>query len=158
MTTTIENVFPKTVTITAEQVATLKGMGVRKATKSGFVVANVDGGGVVVVTMWNPLTDESMSFIADDIDRPASEFHYSYVIGWKRFGGSAEVRNLWNRKHGIVSVGDEVEVFKGRKFPKGMRATVASFWTWHGDYGKTAEYVVTTDGDRIPKGNVRPVA
>lgn len=156
--TTIKNVFPQTATVTPEQIATLKGMGVRNVTKGGFVLAHVDLGGVTVATMWNPLTDESFTFIADDIDRPATEFPYRGVTGWKRFGGSVEVEAMWNRKHGIVSVGDVVEVYKGRKFPKGMRATVASFWTWHGNYGKTAEYVVTTDGDRIPMGNVRIVA
>lgn len=159
MTTTTAQVFTKVRTMADADADALRGMGVRRnCTKSGYVLASVDRGGVTTVTMWNPLTDDTVTFVADDVDRPAGEFPYRRVTAWTRFGGSAEVEAMWNRRHGIISEGDVVEVFKGRKFPKGMRATVAGFYTWHGSHGVTAEYVVTTEGDRIPTGNVRIVA
>lgn len=141
---------------TRDEEATLRRLGVGFATLTGFILVNVDNGRVTTATLWNMFTDEVCTFVAYDVDRDANP--YAGVLGMGLFGGSREVERMWRRSCGLITEGDEVEVFKGRKYPVGLRVTVKEFYTYRDHYGRErATYVVATTGERIPLGNCKLV-
>lgn len=122
--------------------------------EAGFVKVGQDSGGVVVAYFWHPITGRTTSYIVYDAD---SGRQARKELRWPLFAGSKQIEKAYKEANGIIEVGSKVEVFKGRKFPIGMQAVVEKFYTWYGRYGQTAEYVVTTEGSRIPLGNVKLV-
>lgn len=61
---------------------------------------------------------------------------------------------IWRRNWGIVSVGDTVEVYKGRKVPKGTVAKVTDIKEWRDCYGRTQTiYAYLDNGMRTSISN-----
>ena len=82
----------------------------------GFFKVKQSGGSYVVAVFYNPYTGETRSECVRDYDygdcsRDNDEL-YNMPI-------DEEVRSLWLHSQGQILAGDTVEVFKGRKVPRG---------------------------------------
>ncbi len=139
---------------------------------NGFVKVNswVDGS-FTRCELWNPETTEHMVVIADDAeympgDSPFVKPEYLNADKMTSFDGSDDIRAAWETwhyndclKNGVIIEGMTVEVFKGRKYPIGTIAKVDRFYDVYDRYGRlVADYILTTDGKRIPKQNCKPIA
>lgn len=92
---------------------------------NGFYKVGVNGGGVEVCTFFNPETKESFSKIVWDIDNDHLLFDDEIQI--LRFLPVNEKAVIaWKHYNKMFVVGDNVEVVKGRKIPKGTILNV--FW------------------------------
>lgn len=88
-------------------------------------------GGVAQATFYNPSTEDSFTLIVDDVD-DYGKFNY----GLYHMPVDENARKIYDRKHGIIEVGDTVEVFKGRKIPRGTIAVVVRKYDWCDCYGR----------------------
>lgn len=110
-------------------------------------------GGVAQATFYNSDTEDSFTLIVDDVD-DYGKFNY----GLYHMPVDENARKIYNRKHGIIEVGDTVEVFKGRKIPRGTIAVVVRKYDWCDCYGRVqAHYVVFDDGRKTNVANCRLV-
>lgn len=138
---------------------------------NGFVKVNdYQDGSFKKVELWNPATKEFKRVIVDDMEYQYGEgpFVAREYIGadrWARFDGSKEIEKAYNEWHyaeclkrGEIIEGMTIEVFKGRKYPKGTTGEVKSIYEVHDCYGRwVADYILTTDGKRIPKQNCKAI-
>lgn len=110
-------------------------------------------GGVAQATFYNPDTEDLFTLIVDDVDdygKFKPELYHMPV--------DENARNIWRKRAGIIEVGDTVEVFKGRKIPRGTIAVVAREYDWCDCYGRVqAHYVVFEDGRKTNAANCRLV-
>lgn len=92
---------------------------------NGFYKVAVNGGGVEVGTFFNPETKEAFQKITWDIDN--DRLLYDDEIQKLRYLTIDENAVIaWKHHNGAFVVGDNVEVVKGRKVPKGTILNV--FW------------------------------
>ena len=120
---------------------------------TNFYKVNENGGCYITGTFYNPDTDEYFDTCIRDYDyadksRDKDELYY------KPF--NEEVAKMFYHKFGKIYVGDTVEVYKGRKVPKGTIGTVNKIYDWKDQYGRTqATYVVFNDGTKTNINNCR---
>ena len=100
----------------------------------GFFKVKQSGGSYVVAVFYNPYTGETRSECVRDYD----------------YGDCSRDNDE------LYLAGDTVEVFKGRKVPKGTIATVKSIRPYYDRYGRwVADYAYFTDGQRTNIENCR---
>lgn len=91
----------------------------------GFFKVNENNGGVNVCTFFNPETKEEFSKIVWDIDNDRLlEDDEIQILRFLPLDEAAII--AWKHFHNRFVVGDNVEVVKGRKVPKG--AVLKVFW------------------------------
>lgn len=110
-------------------------------------------GGVAQATFYNPDTEDLFTLIVDDADdygKFKPELYHMPV--------DDNARELWHKRAGIIRVGDTVEVYKGRKIPRGTIAVVVREYDWRDCYGRVrTHYVVFEDGRKTNVENCRLV-
>lgn len=121
----------------------------------GFFKVAEDCGGVTVAVFFNPKTKESFSKIVWDIDN--DELLYDNEIQMLRFMPiNDEVRKIWLKHKGVISIGDTVEVYKGKKVKVGTIAVVQKIIPWKDCYGRTRTiYAYLSTGERTNIENCR---
>ena len=118
-----------------------------------FYKVGQEGGSYVVAYFFNPVTKEQDSKCVRDYDysdgsRDNDELYYMPI--------DEDARRAWWRHNGIISVGDTVEVFKGRKIPVGTVAKVERLYDWRDRYGRIqTTYAVFEDGRKTSTDNCR---
>ena len=119
-----------------------------------FYKVSHHGGLFVCGMLFNPVTKESESVVLADFD----DDRIGVCSHWYDAPIDAEAVRAWNRHNGIISVGDTVEVYKGRKIPHGTVATVARIFDWRDSYGRVqTTYAVFEDGRKTSVYNCRIV-
>ena len=110
-------------------------------------------GAVAQATFYNPDTEDLFTLIVDDVD-DCGKFKPELY----RMPVDGNARKIWRKRAGIIEVGDTVEVFKGRKIPRGTVAVVTREYDWCDCYGRVrAHYVVFEDGRKTNVENCRLV-
>ena len=118
-----------------------------------FYKVRQTGGTYVVAYFFNPVTKEAFSECVRDYDysdgsRDNDEL-YDMPI-------NEEAAHLWRRHNGVISVGDTVEVVKGRKVPVGTVGTVVSMFDYRDRYGRTVtRYAVLDNGQKTSVSNCK---
>lgn len=119
-----------------------------------FYKVSHNGGLFVTGMLFNPVTKESESVVLADFD----DERIGVCSPWYDAPIDADAVRAWNRHLGIISVGDTVEVVKGRKIPHGTVATVARIYDWRDCYGRVqTTYAVFEDGRKTSVYNCRIV-
>lgn len=121
--------------------------------QSGYRKIAQDHGSVAVATFYNPDTEDSFTLIVDDVDDDRKfdpELYHMPV--------DENARKIWRRKRGIISIGDTVEVYRGRKVPRGTIAVVVREYDYRDCYGRiVAHYLVFDNGMKTNVNNCRLV-
>ena len=100
----------------------------------GFFKVNENNGGVNVCTFFNPETKEEFSKIVWDIDNDRLlEDDEIQILRYLTIDNDAVI--AWKHFNNAFVVGDNVEVIKGRKIPKGTILKV--FWIGERDTYKS---------------------
>ena len=95
-------------------------------------------------------------------DLPHTEVELEYVdnveemqLEYKKFLLQQRIQQSLKNRHSInAQVGDTIEVYKGRKFPKGQRFVVKREYVWRDAYGREqAWYWITEDGKKVDQFN-----
>lgn len=122
---------------------------------SGFYKVNIDNGGVCTCTFYNPETKESFSRITWDIDRPyINDDEEIEVLRYLPL--SEDVRKQWLHNAGVIQIGDTIEVFKGRKVPKGTIGKVLDIRPYNDIYGRwQCDYAYLDNGMRTNINNCK---
>lgn len=124
--------------------------------ESGFrKVAQDTDGTIINAYFFNPSTGLDYTVCVRDFDyddkRRDNDTLYFMPI-------DEVARKAWRRHKGIVSVGDTVEVYKGRKVPRGTIAVVVDEYPYYDCYGRwRAHYVVLDNGMKTNICNCRLV-
>lgn len=124
--------------------------------ESGFrKVAQDTDGTIINAYFFNPSTGLDYTVCVRDFDyddkRRDNDTLYFMSI-------DEVARKAWRRHKGIVSVGDTVEVYKGRKVPRGTIAVVVDEYPYYDCYGRwRAHYVVLDNGMKTNICNCRLV-
>lgn len=119
--------------------------------REGFFKVDQRGGSYVVAIFYNPTTDESFTKCVRDYDysdgsRDDDELYYMPI--------DEEVRHIYLRRLGIISIGDTVKVVKGRKVPIGTIAVVVGLKDWKDRYGRVqTTYVLLDNGMKTNEDN-----
>jgi len=121
----------------------------------GFYKVSENGGGVSVGTFYNPLTEEVFTKITWDIDRPyINDDEEIETLRYLQI--DVEVRKIWLHKNGVIQVNDIVEVFKGRKVPKGTISKVIEIKPYYDCYKRwQCDYVILENGQKTNKNNCK---
>lgn len=124
---------------------------------NGYFKVGTDGYSLTRATFFNPSTKESFTKIIWNIDD--DRLHDDPVIlALYHLPINETARRLYLRHIGVIQVGDLVEVYKGRKVPKGYRGVVTKFSEWRDTYGRVrTTYVHFEDGQRTSISNCRLV-
>lgn len=122
---------------------------------NGFYKVNIDNGGVCVCTFYNPETKESFSRITWDIDRPYINDDEEVEI-LRYLPLNQEVRSQWLHNAGVIQKGDTIEVYKGRKVPKGTVAKVVDIRPYYDQYHRwQCDYAYLDNGMKTNTNNCR---
>lgn len=124
----------------------------------GFYLVNTDGFSVTYGTFFNPTTKERFTKRIWDNDdwRVENEPEVQALRALPR--PDETVMKAYYRFIGKIQVGDLVEVYKGRKVPKGYKGVVVKIWNWRDQYGRSqTTYVNFADGQKTNIGNCRLV-
>lgn len=124
----------------------------------GFYLVKTDGFSVTYGTFFNPVTKECFKKrIWDNDDWQVENEPEVQALRMLPHANEA-VMKAYNRFIGKIQVGDLVEVYKGRKVPKGYRGVVVKIWEWHDCYGRgQTTYVNFSDGQKTSISNCRLV-
>lgn len=126
------------------------------AAYNGFYKVNTSGFGVTTATFFNPITKEIFSKVVWDIDndgvKEANKELYLMPI-------CDVAKKMYLRHLGQVQVGDEVEIFKGRKMVGEIKKVVRfREWSKSGTYGNVGRtYAIFSDGTSVNVENCRLV-
>lgn len=122
---------------------------------NGFYKVNQDGCGVSDCTFFNPETKESFSRIVWDIDRPyINDDEETEILRYLPL--NEEVRKQWLHNAGVIQKGDTIEVYKGRKIPKGTVAKVIDIRPYYDQYHRwQCDYAYLDNGMRTNTNNCR---
>ena len=113
---------------------------------NGFKKVYQEGGTFVVATFFNPDTKEYFTKCVRDYDysdcsRDDDEAYYMPI--------DEDAVKAWHRFNGIINVGDEIKVVKGRKVKVGTIATVEKITEWKDTYGRVQTiYAHLSTGER----------
>ncbi len=121
----------------------------------GFYKVAEDNGGVCVGTFFNPETKESFSKITWDIDRPyINDDEEVEILRYLVINDA--VRRAWKRHNGVLQDGDKVEVYKGRKVPKGTIATITEIKPYYDKFHRwCCDYAYLDNGMKTNVENCR---
>ena len=123
-----------------------------------FYKVGESGGGYVVALFYNPITNETKTTCVRDYDyadgsRDNDELYYMPV---HEEAAEAYRRYLNSKDGGHIKVGDTVEVFRGRKIPRGTVAKVVKVYDWKDCYGRAqTRYAVFEDGRKTSVYNCK---
>lgn len=118
-----------------------------------FYKVSHEGGTFVTGWFYNPVTGEEKSEVLRDYDysdgsRDNDELYYMDI--------DEQARIMWLHSHGIICVGDTVEVIKGRTIEHGTVARVKDKKAYRDKYGRTqAMYLYFDDGRKINEDNCK---
>lgn len=124
----------------------------------GFYLVSTDGFSVTYGVFFNPTTKERFTKRIWDNDdwRVENEAEVQALRMLPR--PTEAVMKAYYRFIGEIQVGDLVEVYKGRKIPKGYRGVVVKIWNWRDQYGRSqTTYVNFPDGQKTNIANCRLV-
>ena len=124
----------------------------------GFYLVNTDGFSVTYGTFFNPTTKERFTKRIWDNDdwRVENEPEVQALRALPR--PDETVMKAYYRFIGKIQVGDLVEVYKGRKVPRGYKGVVVKIWNWRDQYGRSqTTYVNFADGQKTNIDNCRLV-
>ena len=116
-----------------------------------YYKVNQTGGSYVVALYYNPITHATKTVLARDYDysdasRDNDEVYYEPI---NEIAKEDYRRYLNSQSYGFVSVGDTVQVVKGRKVPIGTIAKVVRVYDWRDCNGRVkATYAEFSDGRR----------
>ena len=123
--------------------------------KNGFYKVAEGGGGVTTCVFYNPETEESISKIVWDIDDIRLD-NDSELQPYRYEPIDVNIKKQYLHKKGIIQVGDTVEVYKGRKVPKGTIATIIDIRPYYDNYHRwQADYVYFDNGMKTNKDNCK---
>lgn len=124
--------------------------------KQGYRKVSHDGGSLVTGEFYNPENrDVTYNTVLADYDYGDASRD---CVPLYEMPIDEDVRKLWAHRQGWISVGDKVEVFKGRKVAIGTVATVESIRPYYDQYHRLkAYYCYFTDGQRTNIDNCRLV-
>lgn len=124
----------------------------------GFYLVDTDGFSVTYGKFFNPTTKERFEKRIWDNDDWRVE-NEPEVRALRALPHATEaVMKAYYRHIGKIQVGDLVEVYKGRKIPKGYRGKVVKIWTWYDQYNRPkTTYVNFADGQKTSISNCRLV-
>ena len=119
--------------------------------KNGFFKVEQSGGSFITATFFNPETKEEFSQCVADADEPRRDDWELYKMDIDK-----DAKRAWKRHHGVLQVGDVVEVFKGRKVPIGTKGIIKGERFVRDRYGRcVALYVVLDNGYSTNVDNCR---
>ena len=119
--------------------------------KNKFYKVTHTGGSYVTGTFFNPVTKETKVEVLRDYDyndcsRDNDELYYMDI--------NEEALVAYKHHNGVICVGDNVKVVKGRTIEKGFIGTVKAIREYTDRYGRwLADYIYFTDGRKINKAN-----
>lgn len=118
-----------------------------------FYKVDMSGGSYVTALYYNPVTHETKSILARDYDysdcsRDNDDVYFEQI--------DENARRLYLRHLGVFSVGDFVEVVKGRTLPHGYKNKVVKISDYKDKYGRyIATYLYFNDGNKINAANCK---
>ena len=118
-----------------------------------FYKVSQSGGSYVTATLFNPVTMEEKVITVRDYDyadgsHDNDEWYYTHI--------DQAAQRLWKHHHGFILEGDLVEVYKGRKLPKGFTGRVGAIKPYYDRYGRwVADYIYFEDGNRTNYNNCK---
>ncbi len=116
-----------------------------------FYKVSHTGGTYVTGMFYTPITKEEKNEVLRDYDysdcsRDNDELYYMDI--------NEEVRAEWLHNRGVILVGDNAKVIKGRTIEHGFVGTVKAIHDFKDRYGRwIATYLYFTDGRKINKDN-----
>ena len=119
--------------------------------RDGFFKVSETGGTLIIDTFFNPITKEEYTEVVRDYEysdcsRDKDDLYFLEI--------NEEIRREWQHKHGIILVGDTVQVVKGRKIPVGTVAKVVKKQPYLDKYGREqAIYLYFDSGARTNEEN-----
>ena len=121
----------------------------------GFYKVAEDNGGVCVGTFYNPTTKEVFTKITWDIDRPyINDDEEIEILRYLLI--NKDMRYKWLHEQGIVQLGDIIEVYKGRKVPKGTIAKVTDIKPYYDCYRRwQCDYAYLDNGMKTNINNCK---
>ena len=124
-----------------------------KLEQGGYRKIGQTHGAIAEALFYNPNTDDWFTVIVDDVDD-----YGKFKPELYRMPVDETLYQVYRRKRGIIRVGDTVEVYKGRKIPRGTIAVVVREYDWRDCYGRVrTHYVVFEDGRKTNVENCRLV-
>ena len=124
------------------------------ALENRFYKVSHNGGLFVTGLLFNPITKETESVVLADFD----DDRIGVCSHWYDESIDDDARRAYWKHIGIVSAGDIVEVYKGRKIPRGTVAKVVRVYDWRDCYGRVQNtYAVFEDGRKTSVYNCRIV-
>lgn len=128
-----------------------------KINLAGFKKVDQDMGGTFILArFWNPETGETKSECVRDYDyadcsRDNDDLYYMEI--------DQDARVKWLHSRGVILEGDTVEIFKGRKFPKGTIKKVRKIYPFKDKYKRwIADYAYFEDGTKCNVANCRLIS
>ena len=113
-------------------------------------------GSLVIAIFWNPETgEEKHETVRDydyfDLSRDNDELYNMRI--------DQDARIQWLHSRGVILEGDTVEIFKGRKFPKGTIKKVRKIYPFKDKYRRwIADYAYFEDGTKCNVANCRLIS
>lgn len=125
------------------------------ANYKGFYKVARSGFGVESCTFFNPETGEHFTKIVWDIDNDRLlDDDTLQVLRFLPIDDN--IRKIWLKRNGVISVGDTVEVFKGRKVKIGTVAIVVDIKPWRDCYGRIqTTYAYLSTGEKTNIDNCK---
>ena len=119
----------------------------------GFKKVAQSGGSYITATLYNPTTKEVIvkcvrDYDYDDGSRDDDELYYAPI--------DEEALKMYRHDNGIICIGDNVVVVKGRTIEHGYIGEVISIKPYRDRYGRwLADYIYFKDGRKINVANCR---
>lgn len=112
----------------------------------GFYKVNESGYSLTSATFYNPDTNEKFTKIVWDNDD--DRLLYDKELQILRFLPiNEEIKKMYLHSIGILQVGDVIEVYKGRKVPKGTVAKITDIKPYYDRYGRNqCDYAYLDNG------------
>lgn len=120
----------------------------------GFYKVTPDRGlSFITATFFNPITKEIRTECTRDYDYADCSHDNENLY---RMPVDLEVQTLYYRYIGYITIGDQVEVYKGRKVPIGTKGTVVRRYPVQDRYNRwVADYVELDNGEKTNVLNCR---
>ena len=123
--------------------------------ENGFYKVAENGFSTTKAIFFNPDTLETYSVTVWDNDDYRVEREHEVEYNERI---DDDVRRIYLKHIGVISEGDMVEVYKGRKVPIGTKAKVVRIQPWYDNYHRLkANYAVLDNGMRTNINNCRAI-